>query len=701
MFKRMFYAASLLIVAVSARAVEAPSVLTQTDYDGQSLTLSWNTVEGATGYLVSVWNLGASVSEAQNVNLAINKDNPTLYTPAVDGHLDEVVFSFNVSGTDGVDNAQTLPLIFRQADADHQVSSIFRGDIYVGQLAPYNQLSSNSVFGGYPLDEFTECLYIQAGPQGEQPSAPGTLTITRVENTYRPNVYVKKDEAVGADVTSVKVTGLDASSNYYAAVKTVAGNEVSLPSEVLRLNDLIPTSLTGATAVASDSYTANWEANPKACSYVVTNYEIVKCNGSTPLSENGDKCTDGTFDEPVEVDSFDGYTASNGWDGFTCLVSQGMFGVPDGQIRGGRPMGGYLISPPVDLSANNGRMTVTVEFQATPGDVINVYAGTFSSDKIKAVTIPDNGNVSETFEISGGSKECNVHFDSTKLKKFFIRNLTIAQGEPVEMVILEDDFDKSTEGTFDSPIERISADDYTAMPGWRVNSAIAATGMFGTFDGMVIAGRNYGGGEMTTPPLGFAEGSATVSFRLQSSKPGEDEILVYAGDYNPDAVTVIPVPADGIVEQTVTLSGVSDGMEVHIDSKLLKKFMLDNIKISQTLLPGQKSYVKGESATVTDATSYTFAGLNPDSEYGYSVRTDYKDFFGIVYEGAESEIMEVGILSGVENVSKDVENLSPIVSVIFTDLSGRRLMAPAPGTVVIRTEVHADGSHTVSKLVVR
>lgn len=204
MFKRMFYAASLLIVAVGARAVEAPSVLTQTDYDGQSLTLSWNTVEGATGYLVSVWNLGASVSEAQNVNLAINKDNPTLYTPAVDGHLDEVVFSFSVSGTDGVDNAQTLPLIFRQADADHQVSSIFRGDIYVGQLAPYNQLSSNSVFGGYPLDEFTECLYIQAGPQGEQPSAPGTLTITRVENTYRPNVYVKKDEAVGADVTSIK-----------------------------------------------------------------------------------------------------------------------------------------------------------------------------------------------------------------------------------------------------------------------------------------------------------------------------------------------------------------------------------------------------------------------------------------------------------------------------------------------------------------
>ena len=174
MHKRLLYAACLLSVATGAGAVDAPSVLNQTGYDGQSLTLSWSPVEGATGYQVSVWTLGTSVSEARDVNLVINKDNPTLYTPAVDGHLDEAVLTFSVSGTDGVEAGQTLPLIFRQADAEHQISSIFRGDIFVGQLAAYNQVSSNSVFGGYPLDEFTECLYIQAGPQGEQPSAPGT-----------------------------------------------------------------------------------------------------------------------------------------------------------------------------------------------------------------------------------------------------------------------------------------------------------------------------------------------------------------------------------------------------------------------------------------------------------------------------------------------------------------------------------------------
>lgn len=553
MHKRLLYAACLLSVATGAGAVDAPSVLNQTGYDGQSLTLSWSPVEGATGYQVSVWTLGTSVSEARDVNLVINKDNPTLYTPAVDGHLDEAVLTFSVSGTDGVEAGQTLPLIFRQADAEHQISSIFRGDIFVGQLAAYNQVSSNSVFGGYPLDEFTECLYIQAGPQGEQPSAPGTLTITRVENTYRPNVYLKKDETVGAAETTLHITGMDPALNYYAAVKAVKDDDVSLPSEILHLDGVLPTLLTGATDFTSESYTANWEANPKGYSYAVTNYEIIKAPDSAPL----------------------------------------------------------------------------------------------------------------------------------------------------ELVIMEDSFDKATEGTFESPVERIDADDYTGMPGWTVKSAIAAKGMFGTFDGMVIAGRNYGGGEMATPPLGFADGDATVSLRLQSSKPGEDEILVYVGEYNPDAVTVLPVPADGIVEQTVTLSGVCDGATVHIDSRLLKKFMLDNIKISQTLQPGQQACAKRESATVNDATSFTFTGLNPDSEYGYTVRTDYQDFFGLIHEGPESEMKEVGSFAGVENVITDAGNLSPVVSVIFTDLAGRRLLVPAPGTIVIRTEIHADGSRTSSRFIMR
>ena len=699
MLKRLLYAAGMLAVASSAGAVNPPVGLNFSGYDGRSVNLSWNAVEGATGYQVSVWSLGPVVTEAQDVNLVISKDNPEIYTPAVDGHLDEAVLTFSISGTDGLSDDQTLPLIFRQADANHLSSSIFRGDIFIGQLKSYSTLSSNTIFGGYPIDELTECLYIAAGPSGEVPSAPGTMTITRVVNTYRPSVYVKKDESVATN--SLSVDGLDPAANYYAVVKAVAAGEVSADSEVLLVDGVTPVIPTGATNVTSESYTANWEANAKAYAYEVTNYEIIKAPGAVVLSEDGSRCTEGTFDDPVEVDSFDAYTSVPDWAGASCLVAEGMFGVPDGSFRGGRPIGGYLISPTLDLSANGGKMTVSVELQATPGDVINVYAGDFSASKVHALTIPEDGSVSATFALEGGTAECDLHFDSTTLKKFFIRTLSVAQGEPVEVVLLEDSFDKSTEGTFDSPVERIDPDDYTSMPGWTVNSAIAAEGMFGTFDGMIYGGRNYGGGEMATPALGFSDGDVTVSLRLQSSMPGEDEILVYVGDYNPDAVTSIPVPADGIVDATVTLSGAFDGASVHVDSKMLKKFMLDNIKLTQMLQPGQKSLQKRESATVLDGTSHTFTGLNADSEYGYTVHAKHLDFFGYVYEGEESEMKEIGQLSGVENVAVDGGSASPVVSVVFTDMTGRRLLAPAPGTIVIRTEIRADGTHASTKLLVR
>ena len=111
----------------------------------------------------------------------------------------------------------------------------------------------------------------------------------------------------------------------------------------------------------------------------------------------------------------------------------------------------------------------------------------------------ESGIITESFEISGGTADDYIRFESKNLKKFFIRSITVAQGEPLENILLEDSFDKATSGTFDSPIERISADDYTEMPGWSVNSAIVAKGMFGTFDGMILGGRPYGGGTMVTP----------------------------------------------------------------------------------------------------------------------------------------------------------------------------------------------------------
>lgn len=571
----------------------------------------------------------------------------------------------------------------------------------MGQLAPYSTLSSYVVFGGYPIDEFSQCLYISAGPDGA-PEGVGKMTITSVMNTYRPNVYVKDNESVSSDVTSIVVDGLDPATNYYATVKTLNGTQVSDPSDILHLDSLVPTILTGATAVSGDSYTANWQANTKASSYVVTNYEMIYAEGSCPIAEDGSKCIGGTFDEPTTVDSFDEYTASKGWVGATCLVADGMFGVADGAFRGGRPIGGYLYSPEADFSANNGKIAIDVTLYGNPGDVINVFAGSYSTDKVHPVTIPESGVVTEQFDIIGGTENTQLKFESTTLKKFFIKSLTASQGEKKQIVLLEDSFDKATSGTFDSPQERIQPDDYTAMPGWNVNSAIIAKGMFGTYNGMIISGRPYGGGAMTTPELGFSKGDVYVSFRLQSSKPSEDEITIYVGSYDPATAKTLSVPADGIIDETVLLSSTGESASVYFESKLRQKFMLDDIKIYQTLAPGQKVAMKLSSAEVTEGTSHTFSGLDASTRYGYSVRTDYLNFFDMPTEGSESAIMEVaGSTSGIDSVTSASENTSPVISVILTDLTGRRVLAPASGSIVIRTEIHADGSCTNSKIIMR
>lgn len=701
MHKRLIYAACMLAMATGAKAIEAPAVLNQTGYDGSSLTLSWSPVEGATGYRVSVWSLGETTSESKDVNLVVSKDQTSAYTPAVNGHLDEAVMYFSVSGVEGLNEYETLTLVFNQCDKYLRESSILSGSIFVGSMKVTDHVSTFAVFGGYPVDEFTSCIRIDAGWPGSEPQEPGVLTINRVVNTYRPFVYLMEDKAVGADVNQLTVSGLDPAKNYYAAVSSVQGDEASLPSETLRLDGMVPTVLTGATEFSENSYTANWLPNPKASSYVVTNYEVLRAEGSCPLSETGAGCKEGTFDEPLTVESFDPYTATPGWLGASCLIADGMFGVPDGQRRGGRPIGGYLYSPAVDLSAYEGKMSVSLELQGDPGDVINVYAGTFDASRVHPVTVPESGLVAESFELTGGTADCQVRLESTTLKKFFLRKFTVAQGEARQNVLLEDNFDKADQGTFESPIERISPDDYTSMSGWTVNSPIIAEGMFGTFGGMLIGGRPYGGGTMTTPPLGFADGNATVSFRLQSSAPEADEITVYIGDYSEATATVIPVPADGIIEKTLVLPNASERATVHFDSKNLKKFMLDNIKVCQEIAPGQYGLRKLSSETVTEGTSHTFTGLSPETEYAYSLRTDRLNFFGGAEEGKESEIHLVGSYAGVESVAVDSENLSPVVAEIFTDLTGRRVAQPAAGTIVIRTAVRADGSATSSKLIVR
>lgn len=545
MKQRLLFGAMLLPLSLAALAIDAPYELNKSDYTGTDITLTWDAVPGATGYLVSVYSLGESMTGQKAQNHTLNKENPTYNSPAVPGYLTEASFTFSVTGTNGVANENTPFLIFREHDAYGNMSSIIRSDIYMGQLAAYNELGTDIIFPSV-LSPETSSIQIEAAYYYNE-EAVGEMNISGVSYSYRPYVYLVKDAKI-TDGTTYKAGNLDPTMDYYAMVRAVAGDETSAPA-FARIECLTPSETTGASAFTETSYTANWVADPKATAYTITNYEV-------------------------------------------------LIGAEDGST---------------------------------------------------------------------------------------------------EVVLLEDDFSKATEGTFDAPVENITPDNYTTVPGWYINSAIIADGMLGTFGGTFIQGRPYGGGYIYSPEIGFNSGEATVSVKLQGIP--EDIITVYTGEFNAANATVLTVPDNGIVEEVITLPNASVNGTVRFESKSLKKFMLDYIKISQKLEPGKKAYNRLSKERVANTTSHTFTGLDPKTSYGFSVTAHRNDFFGVNIDGVESAIHEVGSFAGVENVAAD--NAGEEIETRYTDLSGRTILTPAPGTVVIRTEIHADGSASHTKFIAR
>ena len=77
---------------------------------------------------------------------------------------------------------------------------------------------------------------------------------------------------------------------------------------------------------------------------------------------------------PQMVSSLDSYTEVAGWETYpyAARIAEGMIGT----FKSNRPypiQGGYLYSPALDLTGNDGKYTVATRIYGTPGDVITVY----------------------------------------------------------------------------------------------------------------------------------------------------------------------------------------------------------------------------------------------------------------------------------------------------------------------------------------
>ncbi|MDE6121071.1 MAG: fibronectin type III domain-containing protein, partial [Muribaculaceae bacterium] len=84
--------------------------------------------------------------------------------------------------------------------------------------------------------------------------------------------------------------------------------------------------------------------------------------------------------------------------------------------------------------------------------------------------------------------------------------------------------------------------------------------------------------------------------------------------------------------------------------------------------------------------AYSFA-TEPDQEYSVTVRANYADI-----PSAESEPATIKGVSAIQNIGVD----QPVATEYF-DISGRRIISPAPGTFVIKRTTMPDGSVITEK----
>lgn len=177
-------------------------------------------------------------------------------------------------------------------------------------------------------------------------------------------VYVMQNESVSSVYNNKKVTGLDPTKTYYyvVRVKGSTGNvsDNSNEIEVVRcITEIGAPKALSASNVTESSFTANWEMVPDAVAYNINVYEITKIDQATESIVFGEDFS-GVNIGTVSLIEFGGpdlntFTKVQGWEtDLSKCYAAGYY------VMYNQPDGGFLITPEIDLSANDGKFECVI-----------------------------------------------------------------------------------------------------------------------------------------------------------------------------------------------------------------------------------------------------------------------------------------------------------------------------------------------------
>ncbi len=408
-------------VSVNNNYVSMPTPLPATNFTIDGFTANWTASRNATEYLLTCWrdvatsdqpgNMECGFDGINNTDGVINMKDPNFPkgwefdfnggTPRLlttsDG-LDSDALCMDTNGQSITSPSTGSPIteatmrvrFYSEPDED----GYYEGTLGFSGWDGYKWVGIGSIYlDDYFIDEMVECDEITVGLEYyggkyykirldvEELLDGSYVAIDDINITTLPPCekdYVVTDLPVKE--TSYVFTGLDPESDYYYQV-TACNPELGIESGeplsctyAFGLSTPVPLAATDVDK-SDGSYTANWEATPKAQEYMVNTYLVYTAPedvaGYPVLTETFEKADFGfSVEEPYGFDNFefislDELCDNQGWVGYLC-------GVADLAVGGvGYPFWGYggeIQTPWLSLANNDGKFTVVVSACGSYGD---------------------------------------------------------------------------------------------------------------------------------------------------------------------------------------------------------------------------------------------------------------------------------------------------------------------------------------------
>ena len=417
-----------IVITRELNFIPAPCANAVTNYSMDGFLTSWNKVNSADDYLLTVYRNNVIDKDTvhvlegfDNINsdgTFINDDNPN-YPDGWHINLSAGTKREIIKGDDNyISSPQALCLdtIGDTIILPHNGGRFITATMYI-KLVKYNNeegeidflVKRNGVWE-HSIFVMLDLLYADHGTSWVKTemiwnsekyqdlaitySSEGNaiVAIDNIEYSTTPPVvteYMLKDQIVND--TFCMVTNLDPASDYYYYVKAKNNKFTSVTSNWVEVFGLAAPTINKATNITSDSYQANWEIHPKADYYEIHNYDVYTAPNDEKnhivLSEDFSLVQNsGTPENPIQDENFykhrlDEYTMYPDWYGTSTIYADGMIGSCYSDYVYGK-----IQTPEMTLN-NDTVFHVTMRVWSVEGETVIIK----SSDDVKYITFDETG----------------------------------------------------------------------------------------------------------------------------------------------------------------------------------------------------------------------------------------------------------------------------------------------------------------------